>query len=262
MELTIYQVDAFTNQLFGGNPAAICPLEDWLPDDLMQQIALENNLSETAFIVPEKNDYRIRWFTPAVEVNLCGHATLAAAHVYYTQLNHTEEKIVFHSKSGPLTVVSVDESYVMNFPTDNFEEAALPEQVELALGPVPTEFYRGRDDFMAVFENQKVIESFQPNFQLIAQLPARGLLVTAPGENVDFVSRGFFPASGINEDPVTGSAHTTLTPYWSNKLGKKKLSALQLSSRGGMLECEYLDDRVNLKGQAITYLKGQIYVNR
>ncbi len=260
MELTIYQVDAFTNQLFGGNPAAICPLTEWLPTATLQKIALENNLSETAFIIPEGKNYHIRWFTPAIEVDLCGHATLATAHALYSEMGYQGEKVVFNSKSGLLTVAKNDDLYTMNFPADNIKSVPIPREITEALGVQPIEVFRGKDDYLAIFDQQSTIEHFTPDFKKLGQLKARGVITTAKGDTVDFISRCFFPAAGINEDPVTGSAHTTLTPYWTQKLEKTNMSALQLSARGGVLQCEYLGDRVNISGQAVTYLRGKILV--
>lgn len=260
MELTIYQVDAFTNQLFGGNPAAICPLTEWLPTETMQKIALENNLSETAFIIPEGKNYHIRWFTPAIEVDLCGHATLATAHVLYAEMGYEGEKVTFNSRSGLLTVSKNDDLYTMNFPSDNLKSVAIPSEITEAFGIQPIEVFRGKDDYLAIFDQQTTIESLAPDFKVLAQLNARGVIASAKGNTVDFISRCFFPAAGIDEDPVTGSAHTTMTPYWAKKLAKTQMSALQLSARGGALTCEYLGDRVNISGQAVTYLRGRILV--
>ena len=258
MELTIYQVDAFTNQLFGGNPAAICPLTKWLPTETMQKIALENNLSETAFILPEGDGYHIRWFTPAIEVDLCGHATLATAHALYAEMGYEGEQVVFNSRSGLLTVSKTGDLYTMNFPTDELKVVPIPNEITTALGIQPMEVFRGKDDYLAIFDNQSTIENFTPDFKILGQLKARGIIASAKGDAVDFISRCFFPAAGIDEDPVTGSAHTTMTPYWAKKLNKTKLSARQLSARGGVLECEHLGDRVNISGQAVTYLRGTI----
>ncbi len=260
MKLTIYQVDAFTDQLFGGNPAAVCPLASWLPTETMQQIALENNLSETAFIVPEKDGYHIRWFTPAIEVDLCGHATLATAHALYSEMSYQGAAIQFYSKSGLLTVQKTNDFYTMNFPTDQLEEVAIPNEIIEGLGKTPIALFKGKDDYLAIFENQQTIENLTPNFKVLGKLPARGVITSAKGDTVDFVSRCFFPAAGIDEDPVTGSAHTTMTPYWSKRLNNTKLSALQLSQRGGVLQCEDLGNRVNISGKAVTYLRGEIYV--
>ncbi len=260
MKLTIYQVDAFTNQLFGGNPAAVCPITEWLPTEKMQQIALENNLSETAFILPEKDGYHIRWFTPAIEVDLCGHATLAAAHTLYAEMNYQGNAVKFYSKSGLLTVNKSGDLYTMNFPTDQLEKVAIPQEIIAGLGKTPSEVFRGKDDYLAIFDTQQTIENFTPDFKILGQLPVRGVITSAKGNTVDFVSRCFFPAAGIDEDPVTGSAHTTMIPYWSKVLNKSQLTALQLSARGGTLKCEHLGNRVNISGKAVTYLRGEIYI--
>ncbi len=259
MELTIYQADAFTDKLFGGNPAAVCPLQEWLPDELMQQIALENNLSETAFIVPDGKDYSIRWFTPAVEVDLCGHATLATAHICFTELNHPSKKITFQSKSGPLTVFRSTHGYTMDFPIDPIEEVDQPLNLIEALGGVtPIATFKGNTDYLVLLDSQDTVAALSPNFGVMATIPARGIIVTANGEEVDIVSRFFGPQSGIDEDPVTGSAHTTLVPFWAKKLGKTALSAQQLSQRGGTLFCELKGNRVLISGNAVTYMQGKI----
>ena len=260
MELTIYQIDAFTAQLFGGNPAAVCPLTEWLPTDIMQKIALENNLSETAFIIPEGDRYHIRWFTPAIEVDLCGHATLATAHALYAEMGYAKDAVVFNSKSGLLTVSKKGDLYTMNFPTDELGTVAIPQEITDGLGVMPKEVFRGKDDYLAIFDSQTTIENFSPDFNKLGQLKARGIITTAKGDTVDFISRCFFPAAGIDEDPVTGSAHTTMTPYWTKKLGKTQMDARQLSARGGLLHCEYLGDRVNISGKAVTYLRGVITI--
>lgn len=260
MQISLYQVDAFASNLFEGNPAAVCPLTEWLSDEVMQSIAAENNLSETAFFVPNGADYDLRWFTPGLEVDLCGHATLASAHVLFHHLNYQNKTINFHTRSGLLQVEHADGVYAMNFPADQLEKVAIPTAIVKGLGFTPKEIYRGRDDFMVVVDTQDIVEHLQPDFRALAQLEARGVIVTAPGNEVDFVSRGFFPATGVDEDPVTGSAHTTMTPYWAKKLNKPVLSARQISKRGGSLSCELSGDRVILKGQAITFLEGTINV--
>lgn len=262
MTIPIYQADAFTEKVFGGNPAAICPLNSWLPDDIMQQIAMENNLAETAFIVKEANELRIRWFTPTVEVALCGHATLAAAHIYFTELGYNADSISFQSKSGVLNVIkNGDQSLTLDFPAENhLPVASIPEAIR-GLGNLPVlELYRGSSDYMLVTDSQKTIEQLKPDFKTIALLKSRGILVTARGDESDFVSRCFFPQSGIDEDPVTGSAHTLLAPYWSKVLNKREMKAIQLSARRGELLCELREDRVLMKGTAVTYLKGTIYI--
>ncbi len=260
MELSLYQVDAFTKRLFSGNPAAVCPLEEWLPDAVMQHIAAENNLSETAFFVREGDDFRLRWFTPTAEVRLCGHATLASAHVLFQHLGFTGTRLTFHSLSGPLTVGRLGEWYQMNFPADPPTPIAVTAAFGNAIGIPPSQCFRGRDDLLAVLENAEELEQLQPDFQQIAALGGRGLIVTAPGKTTDFISRCFYPNYGVPEDPVTGSAHTTLTPYWSKRLQRPKLSAFQASTRGGHLQCTLLGDRVELAGQAVTYLEGQIRI--
>ncbi len=261
-KLPIYQVDAFTDQVFKGNPAAIVPLkEDWLPDNLMQQIAAENNLAETAYIIQRDGHYDIRWFTPAVEVDLCGHATLASAHIVLNMFHVKAKQVKFQSqRSGLLTVTKEKDRLVLDFPTDTLTRTDLPEALIQGLGVLPVETYKGKTDYMLVFENQAQIERLQPNFNWVAKVDARGIIVTAPSQDdhIDFVSRFFAPQSGINEDPVTGSAHTTLVPYWAEKLEKADLVGHQISPRGGTLYCKHLGDRVKLAGQSALYLKGEI----
>lgn len=261
MEFSIFQVDAFTSNVFGGNPAAVVPLENWLSDDILQKIATENNLSETAFFVEQAGEVRLRWFTPVYEVNLCGHATLATAHVWFKHLGITEDRVVFQSKSGPLTVVKTETGYQMDFPVDELQTVDPPSSLISGIGHSPAATFRGRDDYMVVLEREELVANLKPDFNAISQLEDnRGVIVTAPGNQVDFVSRCFFPNAGINEDPVTGSAHTTMTPYWSEKLGKTTLSAKQISARGGELECTLNADRVLLSGKAVTYMTGTIII--
>lgn len=261
MVLDLYQVDAFADGPFSGNPAAVIPLKEWLTDEELQNIAMENNLSETAYIVESDSKLHIRWFTPNVEVNLCGHATLASAHVMFTHLNYQEVKLIFQSKSGELIVTKSEDGYALNFPTDNYQTIQPLDVIVNALGATPTEWYKGRDDYMLVFETEDQIKAIYPDFGLLSKSEGRGCLVTAPGnDNFDFVSRGFFPQSGINEDPATGSAHTTLTPYWSKKLGKSELTACQLSSRKGYFHCKDLGDRTQISGKCIDYLIGKITI--
>jgi PhzF family phenazine biosynthesis protein len=260
MKIQIYQVDAFTDKLFGGNPAGVCPLEEWLPDDIMQKIAMENNLSETAFFVDRFNDFEIRWFTPSTEVDLCGHGTLAAAHVIFNHLNYTDKKITFFSKSGILGVKKDNGQLILNFPRDSFEKVPVNNELYKGFGLKPAEAYKGKSDYMLVYSTQKEIEEMKPDFRLLNEAVARGVIITAKGDKVDFVSRFFAPRSGVLEDPVTGSAHTTLTPYWAEKLGKKELTALQLSKRRGKLKCRLLDDRVEIAGEAATYMIGEIEI--
>jgi PhzF family phenazine biosynthesis protein len=262
MTIPIYQADAFTQKVFGGNPAAVCPLNEWLPDTLMQQIAMENNLAETAFIVKENEGYRIRWFTPTVEVDLCGHATLASAHIFFNHLGYQEKHISFNSKSGWLKVSRRDNGQLtLDFPADKYEAVSeIPSAIAAGIKLPVNKLYKGRFDYMMVVDNQKIIEDLQPDFKTLATIKSRGLLVTAPGDEVDFVSRCFFPQSGIDEDPVTGSAHTLLVPYWANVLKKNTLKAIQWSSRKGHLDCELAGDRVLMSGYAVTFLKGEIII--
>jgi PhzF family phenazine biosynthesis protein len=255
-----YHIDAFASEIFAGNPAAVCPLKEWLPDALMQNVAMENNLAETAFYVKEKVGYRIRWFTPTVEVDLCGHATLASAYVLFNYENYAGNIVTFNSRSGPLTVTKSGEMLTLDFPQDVFKEVSpLPELTEsLAANPVKT--FRGKTDYMLVFENEETIRKMKPDFKQLAKVNARGVIVTAKGKKVDFISRFFGPQSGGDEDPVTGSAHTTLTPYWSSMLGKTKLEAQQVSSRGGELQCELVDNRVLISGKAKLFSTGEIFL--
>jgi PhzF family phenazine biosynthesis protein len=261
MPIKIYQIDAFSDKLFSGNPAAVCPLDKWLPDALMQSIAGENNLAETAFFVKDGEGFRIRWFTPTTEVDLCGHATLAAAHVLFEHMGYTNDLITFESKSGPLHVRKDGKYLTMDFPTDKFEKVPIPAFLEDAFSEKPVEVYKGAFDYMLVFDKEHQIVSVKPDMTLIAMADSRGAIITAPGDNSDFVSRYFAPQFGIPEDPVTGSAHTILTPYWSKKLGKKQLSAIQLSQRKGYLTCTYKGNRVDITGKAKTYLTGEIHLN-
>jgi PhzF family phenazine biosynthesis protein len=261
MSQKLYQIDAFANEVFSGNPAAVCPLEQWLSDDLLQKIAMENNLAETAFYVKDEDQYELRWFTPAVEVDLCGHATLAAAFVLFNHENHTGNTIHFHSlRSGILTVTKEGELLTLNFPTDKLVPIELTSELISGFNIRPQLAFKGKTDYMLVFENEEEIKKVIPSFDTISKLKARGIIVTAEGNKVDFVSRFFAPAAGVNEDPVTGSAHTTLIPYWSERLGKTELTATQLSSRTGYLKCKYLNDRVEISGQGKLYLIGQIFL--
>ena len=259
--MKIYQVDAFADELFGGNPAAVCPLEGWIADDLMQKIAGENNLSETVFLVPKGGVYEIRWFTPTVEVDLCGHATLAAAHILVRHLGFEGDEIIFYSPhSGKLPVRLEGERFVMNFPADEMKPVPPPGDLLESLNRIPMECYKGKTDYMLVFDNEQQVADLAPDFKQMSKVEARGIICTAPGGKVDFVSRFFGPQAGVDEDPVTGSAHTTLTPYWSARLKKKHLEVRQISKRGGTLYCTYLGDRVEIGGRAVTYLVGEIFV--
>lgn len=261
MILKLYQIDAFSEASFSGNPAAVVPLDHWLDDQMMQNIALENNLSETAFYIPNDKGFEIRWFTPKIEVNLCGHATLAAAHVLFKHYNFEGKTIYFQSKSGELSISQSDEKYTMLFPTDTIKQVTTPVEVLKAFSIESLETYRGRDDYMVIVESQRVVEQLKPDFKMLAGLEAcRGVIITAQGDEVDFVSRCFYPQAGIDEDHATGSAHTTMTPYWAKKLGKNELSALQLSARKGVFNCEYLNEQVSLTGSAKTFLIGDIFL--
>ena len=260
MTIPIYQVDAFTDKLFGGNPAAVCPLENWLPDETMQKIAIENNLAETAFYIKMDGGYNIRWFTPAVEVDLCGHATLATAHVLFNLEHYKGDEIVFDSRSGKLRVTKHQELLTLDFPIDDLCEVALTESLKSCFNHTPLKAFKGKTDYMLVFETETQISALQPDLQIITNHGERGVIATAKGDIVDFVSRFFAPQAGINEDPVTGSAHTTIVPYWADKLGKTKLHAYQLSPRKGELWCELKGDRVLMSGKAVTYLKGKIMI--
>ncbi|WP_242130962.1 PhzF family phenazine biosynthesis protein [Aestuariivivens marinum] len=256
----IYHIDAFTNKVFSGNPAAVCPLDQWLDDAVLQSIAMENNLAETAFYVKQDNRFEIRWFTPTVEVDLCGHATLAAAFVLFNYENHEADTIQFYSpRSGTLKVTKQEELLTLNFPVDKIEETSLTNEINNCFDIKPQMAFKGKTDYLLVFKNEEQIKTLKPMYYEISKLKARGIIVTAKGNETDFVSRFFAPQSGIDEDPVTGSAHTTLTPYWSKQLSKTELTAMQLSNRRGHLQCRYLGDRVEISGQCKLYLIGEIY---
>lgn len=259
MKLPIYQVDAFAESRFEGNPAAVCPLENWLPDSLLQAISAENNLSETAFYVKNGDRYDLRWFTPTSEVDLCGHATLATAYIIFQQTDAEQSEIVFDSRSGELRVTKQGELLTLDFPEQIGEPCATPIPLIEGLGATPIATYRAMD-YMAVFETEEQIATMSPDFKRLMDLDLRGVIVTAHGNHVDFVSRVFAPNYGVNEDPVTGSAHCTLAPYWGEKLGKRQLSARQLSKRGGSLHCELQGDRVLISGKVAPYLEGSIEV--
>jgi len=261
MTQKMYQVDAFTDQVFAGNPAAVCPLNNWLDDVVMQQIAMENNLAETAFYVKKGEQYELRWFTPTVEVDLCGHATLAAAYVLFNLENHQGNMIQFYSpRSGALSVSKKDEFLTLDFPTDPITEIEVTDLLAAGFNHRPQQAFKGKTDYMLIYKDEGEIRSLTPDFDRISKLDARGVIATAKGDTVDFVSRFFAPQSGVNEDPVTGSAHTSLTPYWAKTLDKKELSAIQLSKRKGYLQCTYANDRVMISGQAKLYLTGEVYL--
>ena len=261
-KVPVYIVDAFTEISFKGNPAAVCPLTGWLDDDILQSIASENNLSETAFFVRKRDVYELRWFTPEVEVDLCGHGTLAAAHVLFEHLDYNNSQIVFETRSGQLIVRRENGLYLMDFPAIGTTPVTSHEILERCLGEKPVEVYTSSLMYLAVFDSDEKIEKIDPDFELMKEF-AIDVIITARGcEGVDFVSRCFAPCVGIPEDPVTGSAHCVLAPYWSNKLGKTIFYARQLSRRGGEIFCEYIDDRVIVGGKAVTFSQGQIILDR
>jgi PhzF family phenazine biosynthesis protein len=260
MPYPIYQVDAFTEKVFSGNPAAIVPLQKWLPEKLMQHIAMENNLSETAFFVPVNGAFHIRWFTPVTEVSLCGHATLATAHVIYNHTGYKKHPILFQSKTGLLKVYKEGNLLELDFPSSNLTETQVPENIRGALDKIPDKCLRGKEDLMFIFSNEEEIRELKPDFEKLKSIEVPGIIVTAPSEKYDFVSRYFAPREGINEDPVTGSAHTMLIPYWAKRLKKNNLKAKQISPRGGVLYGRYLQERVKIGGYAVTYLEGEISV--
>lgn len=260
MDLKLYQVDAFTSRLFGGNPAAVVPLEDWLPDETLQALAMENNLAETAFFIPHKGpeaDFHLRWFTPTLEMDLCGHATLAAAHTLKRHLGYKPDSVRFMSRSGLLAVRAEGDRLVLDFPARPGRRTDSIADVSAALGRTPSEVWSARD-LMAVFEREEDVRELIPDMAAIEKLDAFALIVTAPGAHCDFVSRFFAPRAGVPEDPVTGSAHCTLIPYWANRLGKSELHARQVSPRGGELFCRLAGDRVQIGGRCVTYLEGAI----
>jgi PhzF family phenazine biosynthesis protein len=259
MKLDIYQVDAFTREIFKGNPAAVVPLEEWLPTKTMLAIAAENNLAETAFFVKAGGGYALKWFTPEVEMDLCGHATLASAYVLWQELGAEGETLNFETKSGTLTVTLEGELMVMDFPSRPAAETDAPDGLAEALGAVPQEVLKSRD-FLAVYGSEAEVKALRPDFRAITELGVHAVIVTAPGDTSDFVSRFFAPSVGVDEDPVTGSAHCTLIPYWAERLDKNELYALQVSKRGGELFCELRGDRVKIAGNAVLYLKGEIDV--
>ena len=262
-EITLYQVDAFADRPFAGNPAAVCPLEAWLPDATLQAIAAENNLAETAFFVPEDGGYRLRWFTPTLEVPLCGHATLASAYVIAQHIDRAMEEVVFHSKSGPLTVTRAGEVFTLDFPSDPpapFDDGGA---VAEALGLSPQEVLKPPAEggkLLALLASEAQVRAAAPDMARVKALPGDGLIITARGERVDFVSRYFAPHAGIPEDPVTGSAHVVLTPFWAARLGKTAMAARQISARGGDLTVEDRGERVLISGRVAPYLEGRIRV--
>lgn len=260
MKLDIYQADAFTSEVFGGNPAALVPLKEWLPDETLLNIAIENNLSETAYIVPDGEKFHLRWFTPGGEVELCGHATLATSFIMFDQLGYDKDMITFSSLSGDLFVHKKDNGLMMDFPIWDREQIETPEEVIRAFGREPVAYFKGHDD-MAVFDDPQFIRELKPNHSALKELSSRGVLVTSRGDqDYDFISRAFFPKLGIEEDPVTGSAHCILTPYWAEQLGKTSMKAHQASARGGDLWLNLKGERLEITGQAVMYMKGEIYI--
>jgi len=259
MVIEMYQIDAFSDAVFNGNPAAVCPLSSWLDDVVMQAIAAENNLSETVFFVPNDNGFHIRWFTPLMEVELCGHATLAAAFVIFTELSYSEEVIYFESKSGLLQVFRDDSRLCLDFPCESYQSEVVSSFWQQSLGVIPIEQYSGMD-VLLILNHQADVERVQPQWDELKKWPTRGIIISARGTGVDFVSRFFAPRIGIHEDAVTGSIHTMLTPYWSKKINKRKLVAKQCSKRSGILWCEYQGDRVLISGHAVKFMKATIFI--
>ncbi len=255
--IPLYWVDAFTDRLFGGNPAAVCPLEQWLDTELMQSVARENNLSETAFFVREGDLFHLRWFTPLIEIDLAGHPTLAAAHVIFHHLGYRGDVIAFRSRSGPLSAARRGEVITLNFPSREPRAVPAPPLLAEGLRREPAEVWKARD-YLALFDTEEEVRGLDPDFAALSGLDCLGIIATAPGEDCDFVSRFFAPAAGIPEDPVTGSAHSTLIPFWARRLGKEDMHARQISRRGGELFCRHGGDRVDIGGKAVTYLQGEI----
>jgi PhzF family phenazine biosynthesis protein len=259
MKIPLYQVDAFTGRLFGGNPAAVCPLDSWLDDETLQAIAAENNLSATAYFVPVADGFQLRWFTPQVEVDLCGHATLASAFVLMNHLEPDRKEVRFRIKSGDLRVTRTDDLFTLDFPARPAAPCDVPEELIEALGIKPQEVWAAKA-YMAVYESEDEILELRPNMEQLSRLDKYGVIVTSPGQTADFVSRFFAPGVGIPEDPVTGSAHCTLIPYWSDCIGKQTLLAHQVSKRGGELLCQDLGDRVKMAGRAVLFAEGIIHL--
>jgi PhzF family phenazine biosynthesis protein len=259
VNIPYYQIDAFTGAVFAGNPAGVCLLDDWLEDATLQAIAAENNLSETAFLVRGGQGYGLRWFTPKAEVDLCGHATLASAFVVFTRVQPALDVVAFESKSGTLTVSREGDLLAMDFPSREARPcSSVPSELVRGLGAAPDEVLLSVRDCLAVFSDEKAVAALRPEMAELSRLDQMGIIVTAPGSECDFVSRFFAPKVGVPEDPVTGSAHSTLIPYWAGRLGKTRLHARQISERGGELFCEHRGDRVTIAGRAVAYLEGKI----
>lgn len=259
MGIKQFVVDAFASQPFTGNPAAVCLIESWISESLLQAIASENNLSETAFIAPKDDGYQLRWFTPVAEVDLCGHATLAAAHVLFNHLDFKRKEIVFHTRSGELKVTRAGSLLEMTFPSSSPKLCEAPDNLLLGLGGSPSEIYCA-EDYLVVYPDEATIRDLTPDFQLLSKVDLRGVIVTAPGNEFDFVSRCFFPKYGVNEDPVTGSAHCQLAPYWAERLNKRILQAKQVSRRPGEIICQVIADKVLLSGNAVTFMQGELRI--
>jgi PhzF family phenazine biosynthesis protein len=259
MSIPYYQVDAFTDRLFSGNPAGVCLLTDWLPDAVLQSIAAENNLAETAFVVPRGSHFDLRWFTPVMEMDLCGHATLAPAHVIFRHLGYRGAEVRFETRSGLLTVTRKDEILTLDFPSRPAAACEPPADLIQGLGVTPVFTAKARD-YLAVLPSEQAVRDLRPDLAALERVDCLGIIVTAPGEQGDFVSRFFAPRAGVPEDPVTGSAHCTLIPYWAERLGKTRLHAWQVSQRGGELFCEDRGERVGIGGHAVTYSSGFLHV--
>lgn len=264
MKLKLYQIDAFTDKLFGGNPAAVCPLDHWIEDEILQNIAIENNLAETAFFVPlPNNHFHLRWFTPEIEMDLCGHATLASAYVIFEKLKHEQNEVIFETQSGILSVKKMENFYELDFPSRPPQKSSLPKIISDGLNIQPTEIWKARD-YLLVYDSEDDIKNINPNIAIINQIniDPGGIIVTAKSnlKDIDFVSRLFTPQATVFEDPVTGSSHCTLVPFWADRLNKTELRALQISKRRGELFCKLDKNRVKIKGTAIKYLEGFIEV--
>jgi len=261
MTLPLYQVDAFTTKLFGGNPAAVVPLEKWLDDSTLQNIAAENNLSETAFFVKEGEYYKIRWMTPVNEVPLCGHATLASSYVIFNFIEKNSNKIKFMSKSGELIVEKNNDMLTLDFPVHKPTQIEINDAIRKCFDKEPLEVLQNGFYLLVVFDSEDYIRDIQPNFELIKQIHSHAVIISSQGKDADFVSRMFAPNEGINEDPVTGSSHTVLVAYWAEKLGKKNFRALQVSKRSGELLCEIHENRVKISGRAVLYSTGNLFLS-
>ena len=259
MRIKIFQVDAFANALFTGNPAAVCPLDRWLPDDDMQKIAFENNLAETVFFALNENPMQIRWFTPLTEVSLCGHATLAAAHVLHKHLGYRQNPVRFQSLSGPIGVIIEDDGrYTLDFPTDSLAAVDLHDPVKTSVDQPVSEIWRGKSDYLLRLQDEESVRLAKPDFNAMLRVDCRGIIITAQGENDDYVSRCFYPRAGVNEDSATGSSHTSLVVYWSEQLNKARFSAKQLSPRGGFFETELSNQRAMITGSVFDFMAGEL----